>query len=139
MTNRLAEILVTGGHSLVVDNGTVHAYDGCGVSDLRRLLVEEPEMLHMAEVADKVVGKAAAALMVKGGVRKVFGVVVSELAAGLLRQNRVELVCETLVPYIENRRRTGWCPLETRCKDCVSVDECVAAIEQFINEQNKNR
>ncbi len=138
MKNRLAEILKTGGHSLVVDNGTLHAYDGCGVSDLYRLVAENPEMLYMAEVADKVVGKAAAALMVKGGVRKVFAVVASELASELLRQNGVELDCETLVPYIENRRRTGWCPLETRCKDCVSVDECVAAIKQFIKEQKKN-
>ena len=38
-----------------------------GVADLFRLLREEPQLLRGAFIADKVVGKGAAALMVLGG------------------------------------------------------------------------
>ena len=66
---RLTEILHGGGWSLVVDNGAIRTFSGRGVSDLYGLLTREPETLRGASVADKVVGKGAAALMVLGGVK----------------------------------------------------------------------
>ena len=48
-----------------------------GVADLFRLLHEEPQLLRGAFIADKVVGKGAAALMVLGGVEGFFAGVVS--------------------------------------------------------------
>lgn len=48
-----------------------------GVADLFRLLHEEPQLLRGAFIADKVVGKGAAALMVLGGVEGLFADVVS--------------------------------------------------------------
>ncbi len=69
----LATLLRSGGHSLAVYDGTaVHTYDSRGVADLYRLLREAPATLPGAMVADKVVGKGAAALMILGGVREVF-------------------------------------------------------------------
>lgn len=62
--NDLIDILHEEHHSLVVANGDVCTFDGRGISDLYNLLSEDPEFLRGASVADKVVGKGAAALMI---------------------------------------------------------------------------
>ena len=63
--NELIEKLHEEGCSCVVSNKEVRTYTHRGVDDLYRLLTQEPTFLDGAEVADRVVGKAAAAMMVK--------------------------------------------------------------------------
>lgn len=71
--------------SCVVRNGDeVRIFRERGVKDLYRLLREEPQLLDGAFVADKVVGKGAAALMILGGVEELFADVVSRAALDLL-------------------------------------------------------
>ena len=70
--------------SCVVRNGDeVRIFRERGVKDLYRLLREEPQLLDGAFVADKVVGKGAAALMILGGVEELFADVVSRAALDL--------------------------------------------------------
>ena len=80
-----------------------------GVADLFRLLREEPQLLRGAFIADKVVGKGAAALMVLGGVEGLFADVVSRPALGIAVEYTV------VVPGIMNRAGTGTCPVEQLC------------------------
>ena len=78
---RLIDTLLSSGCSLVVERqGDVRTYDKKGVRDLVWLLDHEPERLCGARVADKVVGKASAGLLVQGGVREVYAHVLSRLA-----------------------------------------------------------
>ncbi len=59
--------------SLLVRNaGLTTEYNQRGVNDLLQLVNNEPQRLQGAVVADKMVGKAAAALMVVGGVKRVY-------------------------------------------------------------------
>ena len=53
---------------LVYSHGTLTTHDNRGVQDLVQLISDHPERLEGAIVADKVIGKAAAALMATGGV-----------------------------------------------------------------------
>ena len=131
----LFDILQTGHYSLVVRNGKTKTFTGRGVSDLYRLYSEDSAFLQGAEIADKVVGKAAASLMILGGVRKLQTGTVSRLALELLRKYPVEVSFQQEVPHIENRSKTGWCPLESRCCDLQTPQECLSAITGFINEQ----
>ena len=131
----LFDILQTGHYSLVVRNGKMKTFTGRGVSDLYRLYSEDSAFLQGAEIADKVVGKAAASLMILGGVRKLQTGTVSRLALELLRKYPVEVSFQQEVPHIENRSKTGWCPLESRCRDLQTPQECLSAITGFINEQ----
>ena len=62
---------------VIYNRGEVRIFRERGVKDLYRLLKEEPEFLAGASMADKVVGKAAAALLALGGVREVFALVIS--------------------------------------------------------------
>lgn len=103
-----------------------------GVKDLYRLLKEEPEFLSGAFVADKVVGKAAAALMILGGVKEIFANIISQPACELLEKAHVHVEYMQQVTHIINRMQTGWCPLETGCMRAESAEECLPIIENFI-------
>lgn len=136
MIRRAISILHEGGHTLVVANGNrLRTFDRRGVADLYRLLREEPEFLHGAVVADKVVGKAAAALMLLGGVAELHTDVISSKAIELLQGSSLRYAYDLEVPHIINRTRDGWCPMETRCRDCRTAEECLAQIEAFITSQ----
>ena len=103
-----------------------------GVKDLLRILDSDPSMLKDALIADKVVGKGAAALMIAGGVKSVYADVISRPALELFASSPVTVTYGTAVPNIINRAGTGVCPVETLCKDCRTAEECLPLIESFV-------
>lgn len=133
----LIRLLHEGGHSLVVANGNIHTFNGRGVADLYALLREDPGFLKGASIADKVVGKAAAALMILGGVKEVFADIVSQRAIDLFVGSAVCVSYKTIVPHIINRTKTGWCPLEIRCCNLLTPQDCFTQIEEFMTLQPK--
>ena len=131
----LIESLFTHKYSCVIRNGDeIRVFRGRGVKDLYRLLRDDRRFLDGAFVADKVVGKAAAALMILGGVRAVHADVASTGALQLFDAQNIPVSCTLEVPHIINRTKTGWCPLETRCHDLRTPEECYAQIEAFMNQ-----
>ena len=115
----LIDILHSEGLTLVLknDDGTIHRFTQRGVKDLLTLVTESPETLKGALIADKAVGKAAAACMVVGGVKHVHADVMSEPALALLQHHGVEAEYGTLVDHIINRTGDGWCPMERLSRD----------------------
>lgn len=71
------------------------------------------DFLRDAVVADKVIGKAAAFLLVLGGVREVYAGVISIPAADVLQNAGIPYTYEKKVQNIENRRHDGICPMES--------------------------
>jgi len=63
-------------------------------------------------VFDRIVGNAAALLLVKADCRKVYSPLGSELAGGTLDSHAVEYHFTEVVPYIRNRSGQGMCPME---------------------------
>jgi len=63
-------------------------------------------------VFDRVVGNAAALLLTRISCREICGALGSELAAGTLKQYGIQYQFVETVPYIENNRRDGMCPME---------------------------
>lgn len=130
----LIEILHSSACSCVVRNkGRVERYYNRGVKDLYTLYTTGSQLLSGADVADKVVGRAAAALMILGGVRRVYADTISQLALELFAQNNVEISYNQVVPHIINRAKTDLCPLERATKDLESLEEIFAAIEAFVS------
>lgn len=116
----------------VCRDGEVKTYWEKGVKDLYRLVKEQPEELAGAFVADKVIGKGAAALLVLGKVDEVFAEVISAPALALLETYGIEVGYTDCVPNIINRSHTGICPVEELCKDCRTAEDCLPQIENFI-------
>ena len=63
-------------------------------------------------VFDRVVGNAAALLLTRISCREIYGELGSELAAGTLDRFGIRYRFVETVPYIENNRRDGMCPME---------------------------
>ncbi len=120
--------------SLVVRNkGITTLYDKSGVRDLYNLATQTAT-LRGAHAADKIIGKGAAALMIRGGVKRAATHTITTSALEMLRAAGVEVVFENEIPYIENRAKTGQCPLDERLADINSADEAMPVIEQFIRD-----
>ncbi|MFT3739666.1 MAG: TonB-dependent receptor [Breznakibacter sp.] len=129
----LVERLHHGNCSCVIARGDeVRTFTRRGVADLYDLLKHDPLFLQNAQIADKIIGKGAAALIVKGGMDRVYADVMSEPAFKLLTQAAIEVSYGRLVPHIINRDRTDWCPLEKSCRSSDSIEELMPVIDAFI-------
>lgn len=118
--------------SCVIRNGDcVRIFRERGFVDLYRLLRSERDFLQGASVADKVVGKAASALMTLGGVRSVFADIISRPAREMLLNAGIEVEYTVEVPHILNRTQTDWCPVEKMCRACTTAQECLPLISEF--------
>lgn len=108
MLEDIIRLLHEGKHSLVVSNGEVRTFDRRGVADLYALLREDSDFLKGASVADKVVGKAAAALMILGEVGELHADVVSRPALDLFADSGVRVSYGTAVRTLSTvQRRDG--------------------------------
>lgn len=134
--SRLVALLDRGDTSLVVDNGRITTYTGRGVEDLLNLHENHPRVLKGARVADKIIGKAAASIMILGGVKEIYTPIISKPALSLLNSYGISVSYGKVIDHIINRDKTGWCPLEKLCYDLSSPKDCLAAIKGFINKQN---
>ena len=103
-----------------------------GIKPLMTKLRGDMHFFENGVIADKVVGKAAALMAVLGGAQAVYGEVMSESAKGVLEEHDVEYSYHTLVPYIENRTKTGRCPLEESVVNVENPKEAFGILEKTI-------
>lgn len=136
----LISLLHSGGYSCVIANGEkIRTFTQRGVADLYDLLNQEPEFLKGASIADKVVGKGAAALMILGGISELHTDIISTKALDLLKESDVKVEFEQEVPFIWNRDHTGFCPVETLCSEVKSVEEMLPLISDFIEKMRSKK
>ena len=83
-----------------------------GIRPMMNWLDADPEFLRGASVADKVVGRASAMLMVYGGVSEVFTNLISVRALELLREYNIPCTYINTCDAVSNRRGDGICPME---------------------------
>ena len=126
----LLNILNADNHSLVVFNqDSISFHNGRGVSDLLDLISNEPGRLHGAIVADKMIGKAAAALMVAGQVSEVHTNLMCTPAINVFRQADIPVFFREEVPQILNRDRSGQCPIDGLLNETDDVEQCVQILK----------
>lgn len=129
----LIETLHKGAYSCVISNqGTVRTFTQRGVADLYDLYEHQRTFLQGAQVADKVIGKGAAALMALGQVQEVYGDIISTHALSVLRSAGIRVSYGKEVPYIINRAGTGQCPLETLCRPYNHPEDMYPVIQEFV-------
>ena len=135
---QLIEILRREKCSLVVKNhGIVTTYSKPGVRDLEYLLDHDPEMLHGATIADKVIGKAAAAMVVVGGVKELYAEVMSKKAIPFLEETGIAYTCGTLVDTI--KEEGDRCQLEKITAPATTPEETVALLRAHFEEKKRER
>lgn len=130
---RLKEILHSRNCSCVVENrGAVRIFYNRGIKDLYTIYTTEPTLLCGAKIADKVVGRAAAALMILGGVECLYTDVISNLALDLLNNSSIKVSYNRSVPHIINRAQTDLCPMEKATRNIESLDDIFTEIDNFV-------
>jgi polyferredoxin len=100
---------------------------GKGISPLFGLL-SEGKLTH-ALVADKVIGRAAAAICIVGNAKKVHALLMGADALTLLKTHGVEASAEKTVPKILNRDLTDGCPMEQTVDGIDDPAEMVKALK----------
>ena len=124
--------------SLVVKNhGIVTTYSKPGVRDLEHLLDHEPEVLHGAVIADKVIGKAAAAMVVVGRVKALYAEVMSKRAFSFLDDAGIAYSYGTLVDTI--KEEGDRCQLEKITAPATTPEETVALLRAHFEEKKRER
>ena len=119
---------------VVRNNGITTRYIQRGVRDLYELVSTRPEVLRGAHVADKIIGKGAAALLVLGKASRATTHTITTPALKMLREAGMEVRYGNEVPYVENWKKTGQCPLDARLQEVDSVHLCLPVIRQFIQD-----
>ncbi len=131
--NQLISLLHAGGYSCVIANRSeTRTFTQRGVADLYTLYNNDPAFMQGATIADKVIGKGAAALMILGGMTEVYADVLSTPARKLFEQYGVKVSCAQEVPHIINRQQTGYCPLETACGEETDLQRLYQIITDFV-------
>lgn len=144
-------LLETGCSCVLVRDGQAETSRLTGVQPLLCWLREDAACFRDAFAADKILGKAAALLLVYGGLSPsggVYGQVLSDGAAQVLEHHHIPYAFETRVPYIINRAGTGMCPMEQRVRDLDLTDLqapsqayeiLAAAVEEMRQNAQQNR
>lgn len=120
------------GCSCVIGNGNdIRSFRQRGVDDLLQLYDSESGFLKGAAIADKIIGRAAASLMIAGQVKWVYTDTLSRFALTFFEQSDVEVYYRHLTEHVINRTGTDWCPLEKRCQECQTPMEAITQIKEF--------
>ena len=116
---------------VVVNNNTIlHSFYGNGLKPLWQFCREYSCDLYGAAVADKIIGKAAAALFIVHDAAEVYGALMSRPALEWLTQHGVVCRYGKLCDFISNRDGTGLCPMELLIKDCNTPGQAVEILKK---------
>ncbi len=124
---------------IVLKDGVTTRYTQSGVRDLYELVTTKSEVLRGAHVADKIIGKGAAALMVNGKINRATTHTITTPALKMLSEAGVAVYFENEIPFVENRKKTGQCPLDARLQEVDSAAQAMPVIEQFIKDLNDGK
>lgn len=128
--DRAKKILAVGNFSCVACKGeTVFISEEHGIGSLLSW-IDGKDDLAGAAVADKVIGKAAALLLVLLDVSQAHTPVLSERAFDVLKRHHIAVTYGKVVPYIKNRTGDGICPMEETVWDIDDPKEALEAIRQ---------
>lgn len=114
--------------ALADQKGNVFCSEKKGIAPMMELLEKDPERLRDAFAADRVIGKAAAYLLVYGGAAEVYGSVMSRHAITVLQEAGISFSFEKEVPYIINRKKDGMCPMEAAVLEAADEKEAYAIL-----------
>ena len=117
---------------VIKDGEVVYKASGHGIKPLLDLLERSPGLLAGADAADRIVGKAAALLFVKGAAASVYGEVMSGAAYDVLVSNGVTAGWGTRAASISNRDGSGICPMERAVLNVDDPDEAFHVLKDTL-------
>lgn len=123
-------------YSIVVvkENEIVYKSESKGLQSLISLYKNDVNTLENSSIADKVIGRAAALILVDSNIKEVYADLISQNAIDILDKSNIPYEYKAQVKEIRNRDNTGMCPMEELSLKCVSADELIEKIEEKFNK-----
>jgi len=87
-----------------------------------------------SSVADKVIGKAAALLAVYGGIKHIYAELTTPEAIGVCKKFNLPISFKQQVEAIQNREKTGLCPMEQLARQTDVPEELLQKIARFLTQ-----
>lgn len=106
-----------------------------GVGELLDVVAEAGEILKGAALADKIVGKAVAMVAAHAGITAVYSPLMSEPAVHALQVRGIEAASDRIVPFIQNKRGDGLCPMEQLTLPFSEPAAAVRALATFLAQR----
>ncbi|MFA6403841.1 MAG: DUF1893 domain-containing protein [Salinivirgaceae bacterium] len=131
--HRAVELLKSGNHTLVLIKGTEQwISDERGIKPLFELVTMNTELAEGATIADKVIGKAGALLAVFGKITSIHAQLTTHAAIKVCLKNNISITYNKVVDAIQNRDKTGNCPMELLAHDVFVPAEMVEKVAVFL-------
>lgn len=128
--------LLENNYSIVVvkENNIINTSTKNGLMPILDLYNNDKSILKNAYVADKVIGKAAALLLIEAGIKELYADLISDKAISILDDAKVGYRYNKRVKEIRNRDNTGMCPMEELALTSNSADELIEKIKEKFNK-----
>ncbi len=130
MTDLEKAVKALGGHTIALCKGeNIITSDKKGISPMIGF-IDDGADLRGYSAADLVVGKAAAMLFVKAGIKEVFAKNLSKSGKEYLEKHGITVKYDLLTDKILNRSGDGICPMECAVSDTEDFDEGYRLIKE---------
>lgn len=106
-----------------------------GIKPLIKLLNENTNLKGFS-IADKIVGKAQAMLIVKAGIKEVYAKVLSKNGESILKKYNINYTYEVLTDQIINHQKTDICPMEKVVKDIDDIERAYIELKEKVTSMN---
>ncbi|MDE5592741.1 MAG: DUF1893 domain-containing protein [Clostridiales bacterium] len=127
------------GHTICLCKGGECLYsESRGIAPMMNFIADGVDLSGYS-VADVVVGKAAALLFVKCGIKNVFAKTLSQSAKSVLELYGITYEYETLTERIINRAGTDTCPMEKAVWDTSDPDEAYSTLKDKLKAMNEKK
>ena len=139
LTAEALKLIADGSASCVImkDSAIVRSVDGRGVSPLLNIFADDPGVLKGAFIVDKIIGKAAAMVLVLGGVKRAYGMIMSASGREYLEKHGIAVEYGRCVDVICNRGGNGICPIEKSVMDVDDPREGLGIVSRTMDELRK--
>ncbi len=128
--------LLENNHSIVVvkEDKVVYKSDKNGLLPIIDIYDSDKSILNGAAVADKVIGRAAALILIKANISELYTELISENAISILDDTNIKYQYNKKVKEIRNRDNTDMCPMEKLSLSTDDADQLIAKVKEKINK-----
>lgn len=105
-----------------------------GIKPLYEAYLANKDYFKDSQLADRVIGNAAAILLIDGGIREVYTDLIGKEALAMLEARGILVEYRVLTDKILNRTKDGLCPMENLSKDNPSAEELIERMGGFFGK-----
>ncbi len=122
---------------IMKNNNIIYKSTNKGITSLYQLYINDIDKLDGSYIADKIIGKAGALILVSAKILGIYAHIITYEAYNILLYNNVKVTYGTKVPCIINRDGSDLCPIEKLATECNATAEIIPMIKEFLKISEK--